>query len=377
MQSRATLLVLFFALLSGRIYSQGCSDAGVCSVGLLSIVEFRYEFLPSDKSTLAKLDNENADIKISFDGSTPDTASKKTNEVVKKDSVINTTVTNVDTSKKTNPTSKNFMNYFYKYPKCQFQLSSSLGIGDEKASIIITQFEGSFSIVKQKLFAQIKVPYTMVNGPLANTSGLSDVTLSLSYILLNKNGKNLSVTGGVKLPTNDANIKKDSLPLPMVYQTSLGATDILAGIKYSCKKWDVSFGYQHSFNGNKNEYLYVTQPFEPNYNNYSESNQTKRADDGIFRINRIYRIKRVVANTGLLFIYHLADDVYTNNIGESVKSIGSKGLTINLNFALSVPIYKNIDFFVVYGQPVVARDTQPDGLKRYIFVLGGFKYSIL
>jgi len=376
-KSRSTLIVLFFAVLSQRIYSQGCSDAGVCSVGLLSIVEFRYEFLPSDKSTLAKLDNENADIKISFDGSTPDTASKKTNDVVKKDSAINTTVSNVDTTIKTSSTSKNFMNYFYKYPKCQLLLSSSLGIGDQKASIITTQFEGSFSIVKQKLFAQIKVPYTMVSGPLANTSGLSDITLSLSYILQNKNGKSLSVTGGVKLPTNDANIKKDSLPLPMVYQTSLGATDILAGIKYSYKKWDFSFGYQHSFNGNKNEYLHIQPSFENNYNNYSESNQIKRSDDGIFRINRLYRLKRIVANTGLLFIYHLADDVYTNSIGERVKSIGSKGLTLNLNIAISVPLTKTIDFFFVGAKPVVTRDTQPDGLKRSLFVLGGFKYSIL
>ena len=133
-------------------------------------------------------------------------------------------------------------------------------------------FGKSIKIIKNKLYAQLKLPYTFVSGKLASINGLSDITFSLSYIVFSKAQSNLNLTGGVKLPTNGANIYKDDLPLPMVYQTSLGSTDVLIGAKYNIRKWDFTCGYQHAFNANKNEYLHSTVSDNITYNNYFQSN---------------------------------------------------------------------------------------------------------
>lgn len=366
----ALLLSFSLTLFSLRAYCQGCSDGGVCSVGSLSLVQFKFELLPLVENKLTRIITEDPGI---------DTTNSR-NGIRINDSTMRTLVyetpvlSNTDTS---NTKKTDFIKYTYQYPKYFFQLSTSYGIGDRRTTIITTQVEGNIRVINKKLFAQIKIPYTYITGNLGIVHGLGDITLSATYIAFSKSKSNLSLSGGIKIPTNDADLTIDNLPLPMVYQTSLGTTDGLIGAKYTLKKWDFTIGYQHSFNANKNKYLYRSGLKDSViYNNYFESNMLRRSDDGIFRINRNFIFKKINANTGLLFIYHMKDDLYTNAAGERQQSKGSEGLTLNLNVAGIIQISKKLDFVFIYASPLITRKSRPDGLTRKFVVQVGFKYNI-
>jgi hypothetical protein len=355
-----------FLIVSVQTYSQGCSDAGVCSVGSLSLVQFKYELLPLSENKLAQLPNKDPGIDLKHSGE--DNMEKDTaSQIVKSDSTSNRKLKNVQTIK-----------YDYQLPKYSFQYSTYYGLGQQKTSIITEQIDANIRLINKKLFAQVKVPYTFINGKLGSVSGLSDITLGLTYIAFVKSNSSLSLACGAKTPTNNSDLAKDTLPLPMVYQTSLGSTDILLGAKYTFKKWDLSLGYQHSFNANKNEYLHRSITNDSTiYNDYFESNFLRRSDDGVFRISRNFLSKKINASIGALFIYHMANDSYTDANGVRGTLAGSQGLTLNLNFAGTIPISKKLDFVFILGTPIVTRKAAPDGLLRKFVGIVGFKYNVL
>jgi len=383
-----TLFLLpFFLLLSLQSYSQGCSDAGVCSVGALGLAQYKYEKLPADKVKLELIEAE--DTEIYTDDFDPK-KSKKENvdlsdvtETIQKDTVVEDLTEqnknielepvtyNIDSIKAKSNLRKEL---FFKSPKFILNYSVAYGVGDNSTSIITNQLEGNYRVVDRKLYAQIKVPYSNISGNLGNTNGIGDLTLSMSYIAINKKKTSLSFVGGVKIPTNNSNFSKNGKPLPMVYQTSLGSNDILLGANYRFKKWDFTLAYQHAFNANENEYLHSALN-EGVYNTYFESNKFKRADDGVFRINRSYLFKKVTLTTGMLFIYHLKNDTYVNSLGNRVSFKDSEGLTLNLNFAAITPIYKKVDFTFIAAAPIVRRKARPDGLTREYVIAAGVKYN--
>ncbi len=257
-----------------------------------------------------------------------------------------------------------------------FEISSYYGIGQQNTLVMVNQMEGNFKLIEKKLYAQVKIPYSIITGKLGTTNGLSDVTMSLSYIAFIRPKSNLSLALGVKIPSNSSNLSLDNRPLPMVYQTSLGSTDLLLGSRFSYKKWDFTAGYQHSFNGNSNQYLHInTTGDNLNYNGYFESRNVRRADDALFRINRRFKAKKIVLSTSLLFIYHLADDHITNASGERVNAAGSKGLTLNLDLAGSIPVSKRTSITFVLAKPVVQRKNVTDGLSRSFVGIVGLRWN--
>ena len=359
-------------------FSQGCSDAGVCSVGSLSIIGFRYVNLPADENVLSKMDVYDPALIIKTGSGIDSIRSVQKTELippVKKEKDTLQTGKIADTAQAKTPSSS--LLYYTKYPKYSFNYSAYYGAGDRGTTIFTHQMDVNVRLIKKKLFGQIKLPYTLINGNLARVNGMSDVTLSLSYSALSRRNSNLTITAGAKIPVNNANLFNDTLPLPMVYQTSLGTTDLLTGAKFTYKKWEATVGYQHAFNANENEYLHsAVIANDAEQNKYFESNKLKRADDAVFRMNRNFSYKRCTATAGLLFIYHLKDDVITNSAGQRAEAIGSQGLTLNLNMATAIPIYKNLDFTFMYARPFVTRQSRPDGLGRYQVIIAGFRLNI-
>ncbi len=361
--SLALFFSLSFTLLRFQLFSQGCSDAGVCSVGSLSLLQFKFEILHIDEIKLTPILIEDPELNSSAPKNSQEDSTILIPIKPQKDSVRI-----MNTSKK---------KYYSQNPKHSFQFTTSYGLGEKSTSVITTQLEGNFRIINQKLFAQIKLPLIFISGKLADINGLGDPTISLSYIAFIKSKTNLSITGGIKIPTNNANISKDNLPLPMVYQTSLGTTDALIGLKYTYKKWDFTIGYQHPFNTNKNKYIHNSLSKDSaSYNSYFESNSLKRSDDAVFRINRNILSKKLNASAGLLFIYHMTNDYFTDISGERVSSKGSQGLTLNLHFSGIVPVSKKLDFVFIYANPLIIRKSRPDGLTRSFVIILGLKYNI-
>jgi len=363
-RSSLFIYILLFHIGSISTYAQGCSDAGVCTIGSLSLVQFKLELLPATENKLPLLATEDPGIDTSKTAKTNDSTLRtfKYEPIVAKKDSLQFKVT--------------FPKYTHQYPKYFFQLSTSFGKGDRNTTISITQLEANMRLIDKKLFAQVKLPYTYVKGDLGSTNGIGDITLGATYIVFNKIKSNLSLSGGVKIPTNDANLANDTLALPMVYQTSLGTTDVLIGAKYTFKKWDFTVGYQHAFSSNNNGYLHRSTIDSNAYNSYFESNKLQRADDAIFRANRTFIIKKINFSAGLLFIYHLKNDTYVNKLNQRQTIKDSEGLTLNLNFAAVAPLTKKLDFVFIFASPVVVRKVRPDGLTREFIVQVGLKYNL-
>ncbi|HEU4716817.1 MAG TPA: hypothetical protein VFU15_03245 [Bacteroidia bacterium] len=348
------MLVFLLAGTSGR--AQGCSDGGLCSFGTMGILQPRYVNIPLDQVKLTPM-NVVDSAALSYthvrDTSMPAGAGGNAYVVQAK---------SVDTG------------YVSHITSCE--LSAYYGIGEHNTSVIITQLEGNFNLVNRKLYGQVKIPYSVVSGNLGTTNGLSDITMSLSYVAFDKGRSSMSFAAGVKIPSNSSDLSKDNRPLPMVYQTSLGSTDILLGTRFAYRKWDFSAGYQHSFNGNSNHYVHIPGAGDSlTYNGYFESNNLRRADDAMFRINRKFQAKKIELNTGLLFIFHLANDDYTDATGNRVKATGSQGLTLNFDLAGSIPVGKKTDLTFILAKPLKQRSYVTDGLARSFVGIVGIKQN--
>ncbi|MCC7303259.1 MAG: hypothetical protein IT233_11515 [Bacteroidia bacterium] len=350
-----------------RANAQGCSDGGVCSVGSLSILGFDYQEIPSDKTTLNKLELEDAYVGIGPDGK-PDSSMHVLTKIQ--------TGTGYENGPSAD-TTKIVYRVVSRFPRYQLVFGVHYGSGERNTSILTFQLEGTVRLYKQKMFAQLKIPYSFVNGNLGSLQAPGDLTLSLSYYLIEKRKKNLVLTLGGKFPTNDANLLVNNRPLPMPYQTSLGSYDLLTGIKFAYKSWEITAGYQHAFTETNNMYLH--QPFAKDaevYNNFFESNQMKRADDAIFRISRSFRIKKATLNAGALGIYHLQEDTYIDTSGIRISATGSSGLTLNLNASAVFKLNKTSDLTFLVAGPVVNRKTRTDGLTRQFVVQLAWRKNI-
>ena len=259
-----------------------------------------------------------------------------------------------DTVQKANPNSIILFEFF--------------GLGEQSTKIYTTQLQWDYVIIKDQLSSQIKLPYSFIDGKLGNVNGLNDITINLSYRASNKNRVNWMLIGGIKIPTGKANNSINNLPLPMIYQTSLGSYDVLAGLKMVYRKWDLSIGYQHSFSSTENHYLHLPIADSIPYNNYYQSNKMKRADDALVRINRNIKIKTTNLMAGVLFIYHLKDDDIINKSGQMVKATGSKGVTLNFNVGAAIPLSEHSNFLFSFGAPLITRKYKTDGLARAMVI---------
>lgn len=371
-------ICVFFLFSSFLTFAQGCSDAGVCSIGSLGIAQYKYEKLPADKNKLELVKEEDTQeysedfdpTKIKNDSSDFQLEKFRDGQEDVREYFQELTNYNVDSLKN----QKLLFSDKFNNPYLTLNYSFSYGIGDNSTAVATNQIDINYRVLNRKLYAQLKIPYLNVKGNLGTTSGLGDLTFSLSYIAINKKNTKVSLVGGVKLPTNNSDFSNNNKPLPMIYQTSLGSTDGLFGFNVRYNKWDFTFAYQQAFTSNKNQYLHSSS--NDKYDSYFESKNFKRAPDAVFRFNRSYGLKKVTLSTGVLFIYHLANDKYTNLLGERVESKGSEGLTINLNFSGIVPLSKKFDLITIFAAPIKTRNARPDGLTREFVVMGGLRYNL-
>jgi hypothetical protein len=101
--------------------------------------------------------------------------------------------------------------------------------------------------------------------------------------------------------------------------------------------------------------------------NYPPSFMFDRKGDLLIRASRGFgNLKDLSFNAGLLAIYHLGEDQYTNPFeGNKVLPInGSSGLTLNLTGAAYWQAGKRTRVGITAGLPLVVRDVRPDGLTR-------------
>jgi hypothetical protein len=204
----------------------------------------------------------------------------------------------------------------------------------------------------------------MQTGNNISVSGLSDFYLNANYKVSSK----VNLTIGMKFPFNDGNKKRDGLSLPMDYQSSLGTVDFIAGIGLEIKKIKIVAAIQQPLIQNNNEFIngYIDHGL---FSRFHSTYKFKRSGDVLLRVSYPMELgEKFMLTPGILPIYHLRNDKFTDDSGVEQEITGSQGLTFNGNVYLDYAVNtKNYLQFSI-GAPFVVRESRPDGLTRHFIV---------
>ncbi|MEQ9102276.1 MAG: hypothetical protein RIF36_00210 [Imperialibacter sp.] len=228
-----------------------------------------------------------------------------------------------------------------------------------------------------KTTLQVKLPYVRVDGALATTAGVGDLSLSFTRNIIEKEGYQVNTTIGTKLPTGNSNIKTaEGLSLPMYNQTGLGSYDAIAGISFINSKWLIATGIQKPFGENSNEFLWSDwdgSPLERKANEYTQARALVRGTDVMFRVERNFRFTNFNFSTGLLPIYRLTADVIRlpklDSEGNFIKYYDhivteSTGLALTLIISGGYEFNSRLGIKVINGFRLKQRFKNADGLSR-------------
>lgn len=304
---RTTLLFLIFICTGTVALSQGCSDAGFCTMGAMKPDQ------PYNKKIALKLRS----MEFSFYRGT-------------------TTLTPV---------------------------------------IFVATADLNFTLNSKNTF-QVKLPYQAIEGRLANTSGLSDISLCFTRNIYSSDAFDLNLSIGSKIPTNNSDKSINSLPLPMYYQTSLGTYDAIAGLSLINRKWLFATGIQIPLNQNNNQFVWSAwagNDEEPYINRYNQAKDLLRGIDVMLRVERNFRFSKFNCSAGLLPIYRVKRDEFiksgqaANSIEERVSPQEGKGLALSAIATIGYNFNVQSGIKLLLGHKIAQRDINPDGLSR-VFV---------
>ena len=222
-----------------------------------------------------------------------------------------------------------------------------------------------------------KLGYSFINGELANTSGLTDLFLSVNHAFDTKGKWKKSFVVGLKIPFDGADIVKNGIHLPMPYQTSLGTTDLVLAINYNRKNFGATLAVQQPLKPiNENKFLPGDYPLQPLALKYWPTNQFSRKGDVVGRVSYNFKTgERFSIRPSLLGIYHEANDTYVDNNKMRRAIFNSRGLTLNANVFVDYRLKNGNGIELSLGTPFVVRDQRPDGLTRSFVASLEYQFS--
>jgi hypothetical protein len=156
-------------------------------------------------------------------------------------------------------------------------------------------------------------------------------------------------------------------PLPMYYQTSLGTYDAIAGLSLLTKNWLFATGIQIPFNKNDNQFLWGAWADYPNQQylkKYGRARNLKRGIDVMLRVERNIRFSQFNFSMGLLPIYRVTNDEISDSSGERFRPPDAKGLALSGIVTAGYQADVRNSFRLLVGHKIVQRDENPDGLTR-------------
>src|SRR6478736_1260733 len=242
--------------------------------------------------------------------------------------------------------------------------------------IYVATADMNFSLNRKTTF-QIKIPFQHVEGQLATTSSLSDLSLCVTRNIYSSDKFDLNWSVGGKIPSNNSDFStSDGNALPMYYQTSLGTWDVISGISLINRHWLIATGIQIPLNQNNNQFDWhrwdngnPTDPEEFEYVKlYPNSTYLKRGTDVMLRVERNFRLSRFNFSVGLLPIYRITPDVVTNFKGErtsfDLKGNEAKGLALSWIATAGYSFNVRSGIKLLVGHKIMQRAYSPDGLTR-------------
>lgn len=242
----------------------------------------------------------------------------------------------------------------------QIKLGLFLGSADQSVSVWgnYLEYNRQFS---EKFSLNTKLTTLSQNGNGYSNFGLGDLFLNANLTIAPK----LLLTFGTKIPLTQANKKENNLALPMDYQSSLGTFDAIVGLGYQIKKLQLVLALQQPLTQNKNEFLAESANTPTVLKTFFSTRQFKRSADLMLRVAYPFTLSdSFQLTTGVLPVYHLNNDRYTDLSGVERTIQGSQGLTLNGNLFLDYKINATQALQLNLGMPFVVRDARPDGLTR-------------
>ena len=251
----------------------------------------------------------------------------------------------------------------------------SFGVGEQDVSVT-TPYLIYDRILNAKVSLSAKIIYSANSGDLGSQTGLGDIYLTGNFLAHQTDEMTVSITTGVKLPLSKADAGDQAVSLPMVYQSSLETVDFILGAAYAKGKVRISAGWQQPLSGdNSNSFHAATYP-DVRATQYLSTNRFNRKGDVLLRVSYALRLAhgRIVVRPGILPIYHLGNDRYTDAAGVEQSISGSQGLTLNGNLNITWQASTKASLRLIFGAPFITRQARPDGLTRHMVT--GLEYNV-
>lgn len=259
------------------------------------------------------------------------------------------------------------------------ELSQYVGLTRFDDRVYATTLDFNVGIT-DKDAVQFKLPYMSTEGPLGNSSGVGDVSLSYTRTLIKNPEYQLNLTFGAKIPLGRSDKTFENKPLPMYYQQNLGTYDLVIGVSFLSDKWLIATGYQQPLNSNENEFFWAPWVQEgkdlKEVEQYPTSIALDRGNDLMFRLERSMRKSNWAVSLGLLSIYRLNLDERTNPKTKKRELVDdSDGLALTALLGLKYQFNINSGIKATFGQRLIKREFNPDGLSREQVIEVGYVYQ--
>ncbi len=248
--------------------------------------------------------------------------------------------------------------------------------------VYVTTLDMNFSL-NSKNSIQLKLPFQYTTGNFGGAYSVSDISLCYTRNIISRENYDVNVSLGAKIPTNDSNLKEyregKSIPLPMYYQTSLGTYDAIAGVSFISRDWLFATGIQYPFNQNGNQFKWSdwNPPVYPSpgyVKKYDIATNLKRGMDVMIRVERNFRFSRVNFSVGLLPIYRVTKDQIEDGTGKLMKLEGTTGMALSGIVTAGYSFNVRSGIKVLYGQKIMDREVNPDGLTRHLVTSVSYFY---
>jgi len=257
------------------------------------------------------------------------------------------------------------------------EVSFYRGTTTQTPIIYVTTADLNFSLNSKTSF-QVKLPYQAVQGRLANTSGIGDISVCFTRNIYQSDQFDMNFSLGAKIPTNESDKAIDGRPLPMYYQSSLGTYDLIAGLSLINRKWLFATGIQVPLNKNKNQFLWSRWEGSPEDMTYIETyfraNELRRGTDVMLRVERNWRFSRFNFALGALPIFRITKDERADAVGVRIRETGSTGMALSFIGNIGYSLDTRNAIRVLVGHKITQRDTNPDGLTRELVTTIGYSY---
>ena len=303
---RPFLLISFYFLTMTVTVSQGCSDAGFCTMGAMR----------PDQAYNKRIDFRLRSIEYNFYRGKSNTSAIIYAHTVELNASLGT---------------RNTVQFKIPYMHINGNLGNNQGIGDISISATrILKSTPNFTLAGS---IGTKIP-----------TNKSDDTFSGEF-------------------TNDI-----AQHLPMYYQTSLGTYDAIAGLSIINRKWLFAAGVQVALSRNANQFTWDDWRFYPSggyLQQHHVGRNLRRGSDAMLRIERNFRFTNFNFSIGALPIYRFhPDEVDFPGFEERIRLNETTGLALSVigSFGYQFSVRNGIK--LILGYKLKDRKNNPDGLTR-------------